>query len=131
MFDPDMRDKGYDDDHTSFKRMSKEQQEARVWWIRSAVTDSKRGGCTSYYLKHQFEREGFYVTDGEFRGAMWKAGYTPVDPQAENWFFKVKPAWKVEYRGEDLHEGFFGKQYYTIAQFDRHYAELFQKAVNH
>ena len=46
---------------------------------------------TSYGIKHDFEREGFYLTNGQFKGAMLAAGYDPEKANELNWTFKIKP----------------------------------------
>ncbi|WP_432755893.1 hypothetical protein [Staphylococcus pseudoxylosus] len=54
---------------------------------------------SSYGLKHVFERryrdelsgifEGSYVTNGQFKGAMLKAGFEVKDKEQLNWHFNV------------------------------------------
>jgi hypothetical protein len=57
------------------------RQDALFRWIRESLAISPETSTgrlrDSYYLKHVFERspEGFYVTDGQFRAAMWMAGF--------------------------------------------------------
>ena len=55
--------------------------------------------CTSYGLKHVFGRryrkvlsgtfESSYVTNGQFKGAMLKAGFDVKDKTQLNWHFNV------------------------------------------
>ena len=47
--------------------------------------------CTSYGLKHFFEasRDGFYITNGMFKGAMLQAGFFTGDKSLKNWHFNV------------------------------------------
>jgi hypothetical protein len=53
---------------------------AKTWWNRS-----------SYGLKHDFERDTeIYVTNGQFKGAMLKAGYEPEFYDELNWGFKAR-----------------------------------------
>lgn len=46
---------------------------------------------TSYALKHafQYSNTGFYITNGQFKGAMLAAGHHPKDPLTLNWVFKL------------------------------------------
>jgi hypothetical protein len=52
---------------------------------------------SSYGMKHRFEGSAgnshahLYMTNGEFKGAMLAAGYEPVDREALNWMFRLKP----------------------------------------
>lgn len=48
-------------------------------------------GPTSYRLKHQFEEApgGFYVSNGQMKGAMLAAGFTPRDTNEVNWTFTL------------------------------------------
>ena len=74
-----------------FDRMKPEQKEALLGWIKDTLTTARRRHpMTSYGLKHVFEKDGFYITNGQFKGAMLAAGHAPVDPDALNWSFRVK-----------------------------------------
>jgi hypothetical protein len=46
---------------------------------------------TSYSLKHIFEnsRNGFYVTNNQFKAAMERCGFDPVKRSAEDWRFRI------------------------------------------
>lgn len=46
---------------------------------------------SSYNLKHLFENspEGFYITNGQFKGAMLAAEYNVKDEKEINWNFNV------------------------------------------
>lgn len=48
-------------------------------------------GSNSYRLKHFFEKsqEGFYISNGMFKGAMLEAGYYTNNESALNWNFNV------------------------------------------
>lgn len=66
-----------------------------IGWIGGALVPPQRVfHCTSYGIKHDFEqeRDGFYVKNGAFKGAMLVAGLRPVDANELNWRFRVKPA---------------------------------------
>ena len=78
--------------------LSAEQQAVLTSWIRDVLVPAERVyKPDSYIMKHDFEREpeGFYVTNGMFKGAMLKAGFAAVNPQEVNWQFRVKPAWEL------------------------------------
>lgn len=47
---------------------------------------------TSYGLKHLFENEAtssFYVSNGQFKGAMLIAGFFPVAAETVNWVYRI------------------------------------------
>ena len=60
-------------------------------WIELACvhTGTKWSEYTSYQIKHAFESVGFYVTNGQFKGAMFAAGYFVKDIKAQNWIMDV------------------------------------------
>lgn len=63
-------------------------------WIMNEVEPYRIqsfNGPTSYRLKHQFEktRGGFYLTNGQMKGAMLCAGFLPKDEQETNWTFNL------------------------------------------
>lgn len=61
-------------------------------WISDHMEPSRQyGKNTSYGLKHILEDDlNLYVTNGEFKGAMLKAGYKPKDANELNWIFKAR-----------------------------------------
>lgn len=75
-----------------FDALPPAKKSALLAWIDGAMIPAKTyGKHTSYTLKHCFGDDGFYVTNGEFKGAMLAAGYEPKDRKAQNWTFKVRP----------------------------------------
>lgn len=81
------------DDPAEFAALPPSEQAALLAWIRLVchpVTRVERE-WTSYGLKHHFEDDGFYVTNGAFKGAMVAVGYSPTNPQECNWHFRVAP----------------------------------------
>jgi hypothetical protein len=76
-----------------FLRLSEAEQDCLLGWIALAIRPAAtRGRLSSYGLKHAFEAlGGFYVTNGEFKGAMCAAGYTALDERELNWWYRVKP----------------------------------------
>jgi len=85
----------YANDPRCLQDLSAEQQAVLIGWIQDVLVPSKSVyRRVTYEMKHDFEREpeGFYVTNGMFKGAMLKAGYQPVNAEAVNWRFRVRPA---------------------------------------
>jgi hypothetical protein len=55
--------------------------------------------ATSYGLKHAAEDDlGFYISNGELKGAMLEAGYEPANTREQNGLFRVRP--RRRYTGE-------------------------------
>jgi hypothetical protein len=97
-------------DPARYDRMPKEEQQALREWIAAVLRPATRvhHDHTSYGLKHVFEgdnalgtpmrrrgprvrlRTGFYVDNGQFKGAMLAAGYEPEDRSAMNWLFRFR-----------------------------------------
>ena len=88
-----------------YQNLSAEQKRCLLDWIsRTLVPAASTKSCpgSSYRLKHWFGNEstdefswwnnpnGFYVTNGQFKGAMLKAGFEPDDPKACNPMYRVK-----------------------------------------
>jgi uncharacterized protein YozE (UPF0346 family) len=75
-----------------YDELSSEHRTYLQDWIKANIR-AAREECptTSYGMKHYFERSdnGFYITNGQFKGAMLEAGYKPIDPHEQNWTFKV------------------------------------------
>lgn len=72
-----------------FFELTKEKQKALVIWC-SSISKTKninKLGKSSYGLKHVFEysENGFYITNGMFKGAMIEAGFEHTD--GINWYF--------------------------------------------
>jgi len=71
------------------------EQAALLEWTRLAIKPAKTvAPTTSYAIKHAFEDAGFYITNGQLKGAMLTAGYAPVDPDELNWEFRIRPTCK-------------------------------------
>ena len=78
----------------AYDALSPAEQGTLLEWIRLAIQPARRiGNETSYALKHDFEEDGFYVSNGEFKGAMLAAGYAPTASTQDelNWRFAVRP----------------------------------------
>lgn len=85
-----MRDK--ENNPIEFEELSKENQRILLSWVSQfEKTKTIRHVYTSYGLKHIFEKQsnGFYISNGAFKGAMLKAGFNVDDQRDTNWYFNV------------------------------------------
>src|SRR5438552_4741865 len=64
------------DDTRAYEEMLESEKAAMQAWIRLAVrpSDAKRTE-SSYIVKHDFGRDGFFVTEDKLDGAMLSSGY--------------------------------------------------------
>jgi hypothetical protein len=85
-----------------YAALSPDEQRRLLDWIAANLGPAKTPwrGRTSYGLKHDYSyamqqaypgQGTFYVTNGQFKGAMLAAGYVPVDPAEQNWRFCARP----------------------------------------
>ena len=61
-------------------------------WIDEAFVPIKSANkrYTSYGLKHLLERKtGIYLTNNQFKDAMLREGYEPVNPNDLNWTYRI------------------------------------------
>lgn len=77
-----------------FQQLSSEQQHVLIMWcMRLGTIENINNRYSSYGLKHQFSssENGFYITNGMFKGAMKECGYKykPVSSTSRNWRFNV------------------------------------------
>lgn len=75
-----------------FERLNPREQYILLEFCKNQFTVSNNySKRTSYGLKHYFEcfPMGFYITNGQFKGAMLKAGYKVKDKTALNWQFNI------------------------------------------
>ena len=84
------------DDPNAFCQLDEAQQTALLAYITAKFKPGKSvyPKSSSYGLKHVFEEStgGFYVTNGQFKGAMQRAGFEPTDPKRQNWLFRLAAA---------------------------------------
>jgi hypothetical protein len=104
---------------SEFDKLDQAEQTALLYWVRNAIP---RGSVVnrdvdSYGIKHHFEDEGFYVTNGAFKGAMVLAGHLPADLSTLNWVFRIRKAPRGS--GRD-----YGPARYTLGRFDREFMQL-------
>jgi hypothetical protein len=84
-----------DDCPEAYERLAPAEQAAVLEWICLAMKPAKTvAPTTSYGLKHDFEEVGFYISNGQLKGAMLTAGYAPGDPSELNWEFRIRPTGK-------------------------------------
>ena len=71
---------------------SQEVQEAVYAWIRENIMPRKtpNRGRSSYGIKHILQGDtGIYLTNNEFKDAMMRCGYFPVDENELNWIYRI------------------------------------------
>lgn len=74
----------------SFYDLTKEEQTTLLDWCRQLEKQEKMNKKhTSYSLKHIFEKNNFYITNGAFKEAMIVAGFDIADEKALNWTFNI------------------------------------------
>jgi hypothetical protein len=84
-----------DDYPEAYEKLAPAEQAALLEWIRLTIKPVKTvAPSTSYGIKHTFEEVGFYISNGQFKGAMLAAGYAPVNPDELNWEFRIRPTGK-------------------------------------
>ena len=72
---------------------SASEQEAVLSWIKEHIRERKTicRAKTSYGLKHDLERDTrIYLTNNEFKDAMMRCGFMPVDPDELNWHYRIR-----------------------------------------
>ena len=81
-------------DPMDFLRLSEYEQQDLLDWIECAFDlDEAVYTASSYALKHQYEQDtGYYITNGQFKGAMIQYGHEPVDPRYLNCRYLIKLA---------------------------------------
>lgn len=107
-------------DHPSdFDSLTKEEQYALLYWIKnSLVRSNKYADRSSYGVKHDFEAEAFYISNGQFKGAMLLLGYQPRHIDDLNWIFRMMPRVK---RKKTVYEE---SHRYTLGRFDKEFAHI-------
>lgn len=82
------------DDSCEFEALPAERQELLLGWIRKNLKpiqsiNPKSGSGALKHLVQLDPGENSYFTNGEFKGAMLKAGYRTENREAVNWTFNV------------------------------------------
>ena len=85
-----------------FEKLTSEQKEILCSWIYGNIVPRKtvNRSYSSYGLKHFFEdsARGFYITNGQFKGAMLECEFDPDDEDEKNWCFRISessPAFRI------------------------------------
>lgn len=84
-----------DDSPMAFALMPFGQQRAVLNWLAGMrKTLCYNHDISSYGIKHVFERtaNGFYMTNGQFKGAMIAAGFKFRYSDQKNWLFNISNA---------------------------------------
>lgn len=78
-------------DSRAFDEMTEDNQKAVLSWISRnfIMIETFNTKHSSYQLKHSFEADCFYITNGEFKGAMLKSGFSVKNIKDDNWFFNI------------------------------------------
>lgn len=74
-----------------YEKLKEHEKTILASWIESCVKTNERTMLrhSSYRLKHIAEKQcDFYISNGQFKGAMLAAGYEPIDTRFINWKFK-------------------------------------------
>ncbi|MDW3969367.1 hypothetical protein QI311_03320 [Staphylococcus saprophyticus] len=75
-----------------FNDMTMKQLETVLMWCKQLEPmKSVNENCSSYNLKHMFEREpyGFYISNGNMKEVMALAGFKPKNADDLNWFYPI------------------------------------------
>lgn len=77
-----------------YQQLTQTEKTILAEWIEINMVPMKSyRSQSSYFLKHRFEEsvKGFYVTNGQFKGAMVAAGYRMIKPDSRiNCVFNAK-----------------------------------------
>lgn len=78
---------GYEKGEERFNELDNEVREDVLSWIRNNLIENKTiyREYDSYGLKHMLDKDtGIYLTNAQFKDAMVKAGFYPVNETAKN-----------------------------------------------
>ena len=85
-------------------------QEKIFAWIKANVSPSQKifMGTNSYSMKHVLEkRTGLYMTNNQYKEAMLRCGFFPVDSQELNWLYRILKTSPIYVRQEDGKRGLY------------------------
>jgi hypothetical protein len=112
-----------------FETLKPAEQDALLYWITQVIEPAKSyESQTSYSLKHNFEHEAFYITNGQFKGAMLSLGYVPRDEKALNWEFRIRQRVKRSTKTHRYYESLSLYKKYQLGKFDVTFAGLLFRA---
>ncbi len=92
-----------------FYNLGIEQREILTNWIRVNLKPIKsvNRNHSSYGLKHYFENDkennGFYITNGQFKGAMLECGFKPCKEMELNWYFCISEKSMKDFEKRRIH----------------------------
>ena len=99
------------EDTRRFKSISPDKQEKILSWIKANVFPSQGGvliGTNSYGMKHVLEdRMGLYMTNNQFKEAMLRCGFFPIDSQWLNWYYKILKSSPIYKEQKDGRRGLY------------------------
>ena len=75
-----------------FDNLTGEEQQQLCDWINENFSKIKTMNrrYSTYYYKHIFEQYGFYITNGQFKGALLKCGFkTAPIREGINWYANI------------------------------------------
>ena len=78
----------------AYDKVPEENKKQANEWIAEHIRPFRlTNSRDSYSLKHVMQHDhdsGLYLTDGEFKGAMLAAGYTPINMDDRTWHWKIQ-----------------------------------------
>lgn len=78
--------------------MNKKERDLCKRWIYKNITDSPRHICSSYVVKHMFQRFcGVYSMDEEFQEVMLECGHIQDDRYKSIFYARVNPEVLMKY----------------------------------
>lgn len=100
------------DDPKQFKQLSQHERALLVSWILTSLapTNGINHRHNSYEIKHSFSNSslGFYVSNGQFKGAMLVAGFKTDKVKQRNWCFNVSEKSYNNVRRANSHTTYIG-----------------------
>ena len=88
-----------------------ETQEKIFVWIKANVFPSEGSvlmESSSYGMKHVLEdRMGLYMTNNQFKEAMLRCGFFPIDSQWLNWYYKILKSSPIYKEQKDGRRGLY------------------------
>jgi hypothetical protein len=84
-------DYGVSNHIVDFYHLNRGEKDALLAWVYETFQAGPVESESSYSLKHYFEAAdgGFYVSNGQFKGAMLRAGFEPTNSRDLNWCFML------------------------------------------
>ena len=99
------------EDTSRLKSIPPETQEKIFVWIKANVYPSQGVifmDMTSYGMKHVLEdRMGLYMTNNQYKEAMLRCGFFPVDSQELNWLYRILKSSPIYVTQKDGRRGLY------------------------